>query len=143
MTIDQISVFVENRPGRLAEVAEILGAAGIDLRAMSIADTADFGILRVIADEPGRALEVLRAAECVVSVTPVLAVSLADRPGSLSRVLRLLADGGVSIEYLYAFITREKGNAYVVLRLEDNERAVALLAANGIATLGPEQVYKL
>jgi hypothetical protein len=110
---------------------------------MSIADTADFGILRVIVDEPERALAVLRAAECVVSVTQVLAVSLADEPGGLSRVLRLLADGGVSIEYLYAFITREKGDAYVVFRLEDNAKAEALLAANGIQTLGPERIYKL
>ncbi|MDR1194659.1 MAG: ACT domain-containing protein [Peptococcaceae bacterium] len=143
MTIDQISIFVENRPGRLAEVAEVLSAAGVDLRAMSIADTADFGILRVIVDEPARALEALRAAECVVSVTQVLAVSLADKPGSLAAVLRLLADGGVSIEYLYAFITREKGNAYVVFRLEDNDRAAAVLAAGGVEILGPEQVYKL
>ncbi|MDR2770924.1 MAG: ACT domain-containing protein [Clostridiales Family XIII bacterium] len=143
MTIDQLSVFVENSPGRLAEITGILGDAGIDLRAMSIADTKDFGILRVIVSEPVRALEVLRAADCVVSVTPVLAVSIEDAPGSLSRVLRVLADAGISIEYIYAFITRKTGNAYVIFRVEDNERAIDAFAAHGVNTVGAAEIYEL
>ena len=141
MTIDQISVFVENRPGRLAEITEIIGNAGIDMCAMSIADTTDFGILRLIVDDPGKALELLRSAECVVSVTQVLAVSIEDQPGSLAKVLRILADAGISIEYLYAFITRKEGNAYVVFRLEDNGAATALLEKHGIKTAEIDEIY--
>jgi hypothetical protein len=143
MTIDQLSVFVENRPGRLAEITGILGDAGIDLRAMSIADTKDFGILRVIVNEPTRALEVLRAADCVVSVTQVLAVSIEDTPGSLSRVLRILADADISIEYLYAFITRKKDSAYVIFRVEDAVRAEERFTAHGVKTAGAAELYEL
>ncbi|MDR1028815.1 MAG: ACT domain-containing protein [Clostridiales Family XIII bacterium] len=143
MTIDQISVFVENKPGRLTEITEILGEAGIDLRAMSIADTADFGILRIIVSEPVRTLEVLRKADCVVSVTQVLAVAIEDAPGSLSKVLRILSDAGVSVEYLYAFITRTKGNAYVIFRVEDTGRATALFAEHGVKTADTHELYDL
>jgi hypothetical protein len=143
MTIDQISVFVENKPGRLAEITEILGAANIDLRAMSIADTADFGILRIIAGEPERALETLKNADCVVSVTQVLAVAIEDAPGSLSKVLRILADADVSVEYLYAFITHAVGSAYVILRVEDAERATAIFAEHGVKTAGAHEIYDL
>ena len=121
MTIDQISVFVENKPGKLVEVIETLGANGIDLRAMSIADTTDFGILRLIVDKPGKALEVLREADCVTSVNKVLAVSLEDKPGSLAKVLRILSDEAVSVEYAYAFIAHEPGRAFVIIRVEDND----------------------
>jgi hypothetical protein len=141
MTIDQISVFVENRPGRLAEVTALLGGAGIDLRALSIADTENFGILRLIVSEPQRALDVLRAAEYVGSVTPVLAAPLTDAPGSLAEVLRALAEADINLEYLYAFITRQAGHAYVVLRVTDNERAAAVLAEHGIAAACPDEIF--
>lgn len=143
MTIDQISIFVENKPGRLAEVTEVLGSAGVDIRAMSLADTQDFGILRLIVENPVHALEVLKAAECVVSVTQVMAVSIADAPGSLSKVLRALSESQISVEYLYAFITRQAGSAYVIIRVEDTERAVGVLADHGIATASPEELYGL
>jgi hypothetical protein len=110
---------------------------------MSIADTADFGILRIIVNEPVRALEALRKADCVVSVTQVLAVSIEDTPGSLSKILRILADAGVSVEYLYAFITRAKGNAYVVLRVEDAARATEIFAEHGIKTADAHEIYAL
>jgi hypothetical protein len=143
MTIDQLSIFVENKIGRLAEITGILGDAGVDMRAMSIADTKDFGILRAIVNDPARAGKALNAAGCVFSVTQVLAVSIEDTPGSLSRVLGILAEAGVSIEYLYAFITRDKDNAYVILRVEDNERAVAVLTAHSVKTAGAEEIYEL
>ncbi|MDR0826315.1 MAG: ACT domain-containing protein [Desulfovibrio sp.] len=143
MSMDQISVFVENSPGRLADITEILGTAGIDLRAVSIADTADFGVLRLISSEPQKAMELLRSKGCVVSVTPVLAVELADTPGSLAGVLRILADAGVSIEYLYAFITRKKGNAYVILRVEDNARAEKILADRGVKIADADEIYAI
>lgn len=141
MIIDQISVFVENNPGRLADIAGILGNAGIDMRAMSIADTAKFGILRLIVNKPREALELLRAAECVVSVTPVLAVAIKDLPGSLAAVLRVLADAGINVEYGYAFVSRKQGNAYVVIRVEDNERAAECLTQNGIKVAGGDEIY--
>ena len=132
MTVDQISVFVENKPGKLVEVIEALGANGIDLRAMSIADTSDFGILRLIVDKPDKALEVLDKDEYITSVNKVVAVSIEDTPGSLARVLRILSEAGVSIEYVYAFITHEVGSAYVIIRVEDNERAISVMKENGI-----------
>jgi hypothetical protein len=141
MVIDQISVFVENNPGRLADITGILGNAGIDMRAMSIADTAEFGILRMIVDKPQEALELLRAAECVVSITPVLAVAIKDIPGSLAEVLRILANAGINVEYDYAFVSRKPGGAYVVLRVEDNGRAAACLKQNGIRIAGGDEIY--
>jgi hypothetical protein len=132
MTVDQISVFVENKPGKLVEVIEALGAQGIDLRAMSIADTSDFGILRIIVDKPAKALEVLREADCVTTVNKVIAVSVEDSPGSLAKVLRILSDEGISVEYVYAFITHEVGRAFVIIRVEDNDKAVSALTAKGV-----------
>jgi len=132
MTIDQISVFVENKPGKLVEIIETLGANSIDLRALSIADTSDFGILRLIVDKPSIALEVLREADCVTSVNKVIAVSVADTPGSLAKVLRILSDAGISVEYVYAFITHEAGKAFVIIRVEDNDKAISILTSNGV-----------
>jgi hypothetical protein len=143
MTIEQLSIFVENRAGRLAEITGLLGDAGINLCAMSIADTKDFGILRVIVNDPVRAGEVLRADGCVFSVTPVLAVSIEDKPGSLSRVLGILGDAGISIEYIYAFITRKKDNAYVIFRVEDNVRAIEAFAEHGVGTVDAGEIYDL
>jgi hypothetical protein len=140
MAIDQISVFVENQPGRLAEVTEILGAAGIDMRAMSLADTADFGVLRLIVNDAPRALQALRDARYVVSVTRMLALSIEDSPGSLAKVLRMLANAGINIEYLYAFITRKEGNAFVALRVEDDGRAAEILAENGVRIIGSKEI---
>ena len=143
MTIDQISVFVENKPGKLVEVIELLGTKGIDLRALSIADTSDFGILRLIVDQPAKALEVLREADCVTSVNKVIAVSVDDTPGSLAKVLRILSDEGISVEYVYAFITHEAGRAYVIIRVEDNDKAIGVLTAKDIKLASAGELYDL
>ncbi len=143
MTIDQISVFVENKPGKLVEVIEALGANNIDLRAMSIADTSDFGILRLIVDKPSKALEVLRDADCVTSVNKVIAVSVEDAPGSLAKVLRILSDAGISIEYVYAFITHEAHRAYVIIRVENNDKAISVLTAKGIKLASGGELYEM
>ncbi|MDR2161471.1 MAG: ACT domain-containing protein [Desulfovibrio sp.] len=132
MPVEQISVFVENHPGGLAVVAEALSAAGIDIRAMSLADTTDFGVLRLIVNDAPRTQTVLRAAGYIVSVTPVLAAFMEDRPGGLARVLQILADAAVNVEYLYAFITRKAGNALVILRVEDVDFAEKMLAKKGV-----------
>jgi hypothetical protein len=141
MTIDQLSVFVENGPGKLADVTKILGNAGVDLRAMSIADTRDFGILRIIVDDAYGALSALKEADYIVSVTKVLAVEIGDKPGGLAAVLAFLADAGVSVEYLYAFVSQKAGNAYVILRVEDNDKAVAVLSDSGVNTVGAEDLF--
>jgi hypothetical protein len=143
MTIDQISVFVENGPGKLVGVTRVLGEANVDIRAMSIADTADFGILRMIVSDPVRAIEALKFAGCVVSVTQVLAVEIKDQPGSLSEVLAVLETSGISVEYLYAFITRKSDDAYVIFRVEDVDKANEALAAAGVKTAGAHELYDL
>jgi hypothetical protein len=142
MTVDQISVFIENKPGTLAELTGIVGDAGIDLRALSLADTADFGVLRLIVDNPGKALELLRTAGFAVSITQVLAVPITDSPGGLAKVLRILADEKVSVEYSYAFITRRQGKAYVILRVENNELARGILAREGIIKAADENIFE-
>jgi hypothetical protein len=132
MIVDQLSVFIENKLGTLAEVTGIMGVAGIDLRALSLADTAEFGVLRLIVNDPDKAFHMLKAAGYVVSITQALAVPIPDTPGGLAEALRILADERISVEYAYAFITRKLGNAYVILRVEDNERAQSALIAKGV-----------
>jgi hypothetical protein len=142
MTVDQISVFIENKPGTLAELTGIVGDAGIDLRALSLADTADFGVLRLIVDDPDKAHKLLSAAGFAVSITRVLAVPITDAPGGLAKALRILADEKVSVEYAYAFITRKQGKAYVVLRVENNETALGILTRKGIITAADENIFE-
>ena len=142
MAVEQISVFVENKQGKLQEVLDVVGGAGVDLRAMSLADTADFGILRIIADDPKNARRLITEAGFVSSITPVLAVAVPDTPGGLASVTRILTEGGISIEYLYVFITHESDTASVIIRADDNEKAAALLEANGVRQLKKEEVYK-
>jgi len=132
MIFDQIAVYIENKLGTLAEVTGIMGEAGIDLRALSIADTNDFGVLRLIVDDAAKAHALLKNAGFAASITPVLAVPLDDTPGSLAKVMRALSGEDISVEYAYAFITRKKGDAYVILRVADNAKAHKALEHNGI-----------
>jgi len=141
MTIKQLSVFLENKPGKLVEALEALSGAGVDLRALSLADTEDFGILRIIVDKPGQALEALAQAGYLVKSSDVIPVAVGDRPGGLAEVLRVLADAGVDVEYAYAFVAHSRDNAYVILRVNDNEAAVEVLAGKGIVLLTAEEVY--
>lgn len=143
MTIRQISVFVSNSTGGIADVADVIGKSGADIRALSIADTTDFGILRLIADDPTKAAMALSEAGYIVSVTEVLAAYIEDRPGGLSDAVRPLSDAGIMIEYAYAFVSRHDNNAYVVLRVEDNEQAAKILTENGVRLASPEEVYKI
>ena len=131
MELQQISVFVENRAGRLADITEILAAHKIDIRALSIADTTDYGILRLIVNDPGGAVAALKQAGLTASATQVLAICVPDVPGGFAKAMRLLAGAGISVEYAYAFLTPEAGNAYVILRVEDQAAAESALAANG------------
>ena len=141
MTIKQLSVFIENQPGKLVEALETLAETDIDLRALSLADTADFGILRTIVDKPDLALDVLTNAGFLVKSNEVLAVVVGDKPGGLASVMRILAEAGVDIEYTYAFVAHSKDNAYVILRVDNNETAVKILSKSGVTLLTEKEMY--
>lgn len=142
MILKQISVFVENRSGRLSEITEVLAGSQVDIRALSIADTTNFGILRLIVNRPETAYQALKAAGCTVSITEVIAIVIEDRPGTLSAALTALAADGVNVEYMYAFTSRESGTANVILRVDNNEKALSVLAEKGIKTLSSEDIYE-
>ena len=141
MTIEQLSVFIENQPGKLVEAVETLAEAGIDLRALSLADTADFGILRVIVDKPALALNVLQDAGYLVKSSDVIPVSVGDRPGGLAEALRVLSNAGIDVEYTYAFVAHSSDNAFVILRVGDNDAAVKVLTEGGIRLLSGDDIY--
>ena len=136
MIIKQISIFVENKPGRLAEITEIIAKNNINIRALCVADTTHFGILRIIVDDPIEVERVLREAGLTVSITSVLTASIHDEPGSLAKVLKLFAENSITIEYMYAFIAKCENEAYVVLRVEDEEGGAKLLHDNGFKGMG-------
>lgn len=130
MATKQISVFLENKSGRLAEVTRILGEGEINLRAMSIADTADFGILRLIADNSDRALKILDSNNFTAKVTDVLAVEVPDKPGGLAQVMKVFSENDVNIEYLYVSLERNKDNAVIIFKVENIELGAKVLDEN-------------
>ena len=127
MVIQQISIFLENKSGRLADVTRVMAQAGINLRAISIADTADFGILRVIADRPDPALEALGKAGFTTRTTDVLALEIEDQPGSLAKVMDIFKETGVNIEYLYASLEKSGNKAVVIFKVEDVEHGLKIV----------------
>lgn len=142
MTIQQISVFLENRAGQLAEVTNILAGAGVNLRAIHIAETADYGVLRIIVNKPQEAVDILKSHGMVVSMTEVLGVGIDDEPGAFSKAVQVLAAKDVNIEYMYAFIGRKKDKAYVILRADKSEEAMDALKSGGFEILEPEALYE-
>ena len=140
MTVNQISVFIENKSGALAQITRELADAGVNMRALSIAETHDFGVLRFIADSEVKAASTLRSAGHVLSLTPVLAIVLPDEPGGLARMMTVLADAGIDVEYTYAFPTPRPGTACMVFRVPDNEAAEKALADAGIALATKEDL---
>ncbi len=143
MLVKQISVFLENKSGRLAEVTDILGKQDIDISALSIADTTDFGILRLIVNKPEQAEEELKKEGFTVSCTDVIAISVVDEPGGLAEALKTLESVSVGIEYMYAFVGKSTSEALVILRVEQPEKAAEALDKNNIRVLPAERIYKL
>ena len=143
MQIKQLSVFLENKPGRMAEITEVLAGAKVDIRAISVADTSDFGILRVIVDKPNEAVSALKAAGMTVSLTDVIAAGIEDVPGSFAKAVRILADSGLTIEYMYAFVSRDKGKAYIIIRADDGARAAKVLEEKGVQILTSAELYNM
>ena len=129
MTTKQISIFIENRRGRLSEVTDIIAQNGINIRALSVADTTSFGILRLIVDDPERLEAILRGSRITASITSVLSVCIANQPGGLVALLRLLED--IQIEYMYTYVSQEGDDACIILRVDRNEEAVERLTAAG------------
>lgn len=143
MTVKQISVFVENKAGRLAEFCSVLQQNNIGMRALSIAETPDFGILRVIVDDSYNTACILKEAGYVFSITSVLAVAIPDKPGSLLEILNILKDSNINLEYTYAFITRKQDLAYMILRVEDNEKAIDALSKHNVKLVSQEELCNL
>ena len=143
MTVKQISAFLENKPGALAAFAKILQSSGIDLRALSLAETEDFGIVRVIVDDPFATIQVLKNEGYICSVTKVIAVEIEDKPGALVRMLNILGDNKVNLEYSYAFLAKKANSAFMVFRVADNDKAIRVLTENGIRPICHEDMEKL
>ena len=141
MTVKQLSIFIENKPGRLSAVTRLLGDNGIDIRAMSIADTKDFGILRLIVNNADKALSVLK--ENSFSVTITNAIGIEDRPGGLAGAMEALYANNVSVEYMYAFISKTEDTAYVIFRVENNDVAVSALQEKGYKILTADELYDM
>ena len=135
MIIKQISIFMENTTGRLADVTALLAQAGINLRAVSIADTTDFGILRMVADQPDAADRLLKDAGFTARETDVIGVEVPDHPGELARIMALFRDEGVSIEYLYASLEHKEDKAVIVLKVDDTKAGLAMLEKPGFSTI--------
>ena len=140
MAIKQLSVLVDNKQGTLAQTVSLLAEKGIDLRSICVADTEDYGIVRLIADKPQEALEVLFEEGYTAKLTDVIACSCPDEPGGLSRVLNVLNDNGINMEYMYSIINNVADQAYMVIRVRDNENAENILKENGVRVFEGDEI---
>ncbi len=143
MLIRQISVFIENQPGLLTEVSDILAKSNVDITALSLADTTEFGILRLIVNQPDLAMRALRDGGFIVRDTEVLAVAMDDSPGGLASILHTVKEAGVSIEYMYAFVGKRDGKAVVVMRVNALEKAAAALKNDSKTLVDARDIYNL
>jgi len=140
MKVEQLAVFLENKSGRLAAITNALSDKGINIRALSVADTADFGILRLIVDQTDKAKQVLKDAGFTVGMTDVVAVEVADRPGGLSEVLAVLNQVEINVEYMYAFVEKSGQNAVIIFRFDDADTAIEVLQNADIKILSGDEV---
>jgi hypothetical protein len=143
MKVEQISIFLENKPGGLEEVTRLLKDAGINIRTLSMADTTDFGILRLILNDVEKASRVLKENGLRFSRTTVVAVEVPDRPGGLHEILAVLTKNGINVEYLYAFVERSGQNAVIIFRFDAPEAAIEVLQKNGLTVLPGSRLYAL
>lgn len=143
MSLKQLTVFVENKQGTLVDITDTLATNGVNLRALSIADTQDFGLLRLIVNDNDTAANALKEKGYILKVTEVVGVKIGDQPGKLSKALAVLADAAVNVEYLYAFMARTERHAYVVIRPTDNDAAENALEAAGFHLITDADVEKL
>ena len=143
MKVEQLSIFIENKSGRLAEVAGILGDAGINIRSLSLADTSDFGILRLIVNDVEQAKAVMKEKGFTVNKTEVVAVEVPDQPGGLAAILKVLDRERINVEYMYAFVERCGTNAVIIFRFDEPDQAIAALQGSSFNILDGERLYSL
>ena len=143
MKVDQLSIFLENRAGRLAEVTRLLSEAKVNIRALSLADTSDFGILRLIVSDFEKAREILKQNGFTVGRTSVVAVEVDDTPGGLHRILDMLRDAKVNVEYMYAFVQQSGSNAIIIFRFDRTDQAIEVLQKNNIPIVPGDKLYNL
>jgi hypothetical protein len=143
MNIRQISIFIENKRGRLADVSDILSRGGINIRALYLADTTDFGVLRMIVSDNPKALSLLKENDIVAQETDVIAVEVEDKPGGLNKILKTLSAHEVNIEYMYAFVEKKISNAIVIMKIDDHEKAISVLSEAKIGLVDSETLKKL
>lgn len=141
MSVKQISIFIENKKGSLAEVTKFIADKKINLKALSIADTQDFGILRIITDKPDEARDMLKNEGYTVTATSVLAVELTDAPGSMASILSVLSESDISVEYTYAFMSTVENKAYMIFRVDDNNKATKALIAANLPVINQEDIF--
>jgi hypothetical protein len=143
MKVEQISIFLENKSGRLAEVTGLLADAGINIRALSLADTSDFGILRLIVNDTEKAKTILKDNGFTVGKTEVVAIEVPDRPGGLAGILKTLGERGLNVEYMYAFVQSSGEHAIIIFRFDDIDSAIDALQTAGVRVLKGEELYKI
>ena len=143
MLVKQISVFLENKPGRLSEAAEVLAKNGIDISALSLADTDEYGVLRMIVSDPDKAKNALGESGVICKVTDALVVAIDDRPGGFSESLRILTDNGIEVKYMYACVSREQGKAIMVLSVADPAKADELILNTESSNVDPTLIYRI
>lgn len=143
MKVDQLTIFLENRSGRMADITSTLAQNGINIRAMSLAHTADLGILRLIVNDTEKARAVLKENGFTVDTTDVVVIEVGDKPGGLAHVLQVIKEGDLNIEYMYAFTQKSGATGLIILRLDDIERAIDILAKAGIRLLSGDEVYAI
>ena len=141
MNVKQLSIFVENKPGRAYAITEALSNNGINLSALSIADTSEYGIMRVIVDDPEKAKKVLQDSGVMVKITDVIAIPMDNSPGSLTKILKILTDAGISVRYMYAFVNEHNGGAVLVTKTADNDKSVSELKKFGLLTLTQDELF--
>jgi hypothetical protein len=141
--IKQISIFVENKPGRLLDVVEILGNSNIDIKAISLADSSDFGIVRLICENPESAYEVINNSGFTASLTEVLAIAISDKPGSLAKVLRALKESNVNIEYMYGFSAKTKDHAVMIIKVSNLEETIKCCISNNVQVLSENDISSI
>jgi hypothetical protein len=140
MTLKQVSVFVQNKPGRLSKVTHSLGDAGINIRALSIAEVGDFGIIRMIVEDPEGAVKALKDSGLTAKVTDVLGIEMENKPGGLAHIADVLGEAGVNIEYAYAFVTKDRERAVLITRVDDVDKGKAVLDQEGIRTVSAKDM---
>lgn len=143
MSLKQVSVFLENKPGMMYEVTELLAENGIDMRALSLAETSDFGIVRIIVDDVYKTTTVLKDGGYIHNVTSVVGVAIPDEPGGLHKVLEALKEAEINVEYMYAFLGGQADHAYMIFRVQDNKAATAAIRAKGVRVVDQEEIAEL